>query len=78
MSVFTHVDKVDVVLMLLGLVGALGNGMSYPLSVLLYIRIINDIGRGPDLFQDFTSRINTIPTRGTSPSWRAPSGSWRS
>nr|CAB3446858.1 unnamed protein product [Digitaria exilis] len=61
MSVFTHVDKVDVVLMLLGLVGALGNGMSYPLSVLLYIRIINDIGRGPDLFQDFTSRINTIP-----------------
>ncbi|KAF8693403.1 hypothetical protein HU200_038796 [Digitaria exilis] len=59
MSVFTHADKVDVVLMLLGLVGALGDGMSYPLSVLLYLRIINDIGRGPDLVQDFTSRINT-------------------
>ncbi|RCV06779.1 hypothetical protein SETIT_1G191000v2 [Setaria italica] len=58
MSVFAHADKVDVVLMLLGLVGAVGDGISYPLTLILFIRITNDIGHGPDLLQEFSSRIN--------------------
>ncbi|CAN6278821.1 unnamed protein product [Urochloa humidicola] len=59
MSVFAHADKVDVLLMLLGLVGAMGDGVSYPLTLILFIRITNDIGRGPDLLHEFSSRIET-------------------
>ncbi|KAL6634547.1 hypothetical protein ACP70R_027218 [Stipagrostis hirtigluma subsp. patula] len=59
MSVFKHADAVDVALMVLGLVGAIGDGMSYALTLLLFIPLTNDIGRGPDLVQDFSSRINT-------------------
>ncbi|CAO2046140.1 unnamed protein product [Urochloa humidicola] len=59
MSVFAHADKVDVLLMLLGLLGAVGDGISYPLTLILFIRITNDIGHGPDLLQEFSSRINT-------------------
>ncbi|KAL6650704.1 hypothetical protein ACP70R_009629 [Stipagrostis hirtigluma subsp. patula] len=60
MSVFTHADGVDVALMVLGMVGAMGDGMSLPVTLLLFIRITNDIGRGPGpgLLHEFTSRIN--------------------
>ncbi|KAG2659009.1 hypothetical protein PVAP13_1KG328600 [Panicum virgatum] len=58
MSVFMHADAADVALMVLGLVGAMGDGMSLPATLLLYIRLTNDLGRGPDLVPDFTSRIN--------------------
>lgn len=60
MSVFMHADAVDVALMLLGLVGAVGDGMSMPVTLLFFIRITNDLGRGPDALQDFSSRINTV------------------
>ncbi|GJM85234.1 hypothetical protein PR202_ga01667 [Eleusine coracana subsp. coracana] len=57
-SVFMHADAVDVALMLLGLVGAMGDGMSLPVTLLFFIRITNDLGRGPDVVPDFSSRIN--------------------
>ena len=60
MSVFMHADAADVALMVLGLVGAMGDGMSLPATLLLYIRLTNDLGRGPDLVPDFTSRINEV------------------
>ncbi|OEL38003.1 putative multidrug resistance protein [Dichanthelium oligosanthes] len=58
MSVFAHADNVDVALMLLGLVGAVGDGLSYPVTMVLFLRITNDLGRGPDHLPDFSSRIN--------------------
>ncbi|KAF8653188.1 hypothetical protein HU200_062638 [Digitaria exilis] len=58
MLLFAHADKVDMVLMLLGLVGAVGDGISYPVNLIVFIRITNDVGRGPDLLQEFSSRIN--------------------
>ena len=117
MSVFKHADEVDVALMVLGLLGAMGDGMSTPAMLLITSRVTNDFGRGPDQVQDFSARINAvcvlpallyapiallapsssspsteklgtactinlplvlIRTRGTSSSWRAPPGSWRS
>ncbi|KAF8653195.1 hypothetical protein HU200_062645 [Digitaria exilis] len=57
-SVFMHADGVDVVLMVLGVVGAMGDGMSTPAMLLITSRITNDFGRGPDQVHDFTSRIN--------------------
>ncbi|KAL6899211.1 hypothetical protein ACP4OV_005869 [Aristida adscensionis] len=58
MSVFKHADAADALLMALGLVGAIGDGMSFAMTLLLFIPITNDIGRGPNLVQDFSSRIN--------------------
>nr|CAB3449152.1 unnamed protein product [Digitaria exilis] len=57
-SVFVHADVVDVVLMVLGLVGAIGDGISTPVMLVFVSRILNDVGDGPDLIQNFTSRIN--------------------
>ncbi|XP_062217408.1 putative multidrug resistance protein [Phragmites australis] len=62
MSVFMHADAADVALMVLGLVGAIGDGMSTPLRLLIACRIANDLGSGPDLLQEFTSRINANVT----------------
>ncbi|TKW39674.1 hypothetical protein SEVIR_1G194900v4 [Setaria viridis] len=59
MSVFKHADGVDVALMVLGLVGAMGDGMSTPAVLLISSRITNDFGRGPDQVHDFSARINT-------------------
>lgn len=59
-SVFVHADAVDVALMVLGLVGAVGDGLSMPVTLLFFIRITNDLGRGPEAVQDFSSRINTV------------------
>ncbi|WVZ75065.1 hypothetical protein U9M48_023157 [Paspalum notatum var. saurae] len=58
MSVLLHADGVDVALMVLGLVGAMGDGMSMPAMVLITSRITNDFGRGPDELHDFSSSIN--------------------
>ncbi|PAN06443.1 hypothetical protein PAHAL_1G264200 [Panicum hallii] len=58
LSVFMHADAADVALMLLGLVGAMGDGMSFPATLLLFIRVTNDLGRGPNLVREFSSRIN--------------------
>ncbi|KAL6634178.1 hypothetical protein ACP70R_026849 [Stipagrostis hirtigluma subsp. patula] len=58
MSVFMHADAADVALMLLGLVGAVGEGLATPVRLVIYSRIANDIGSGPDRLQEFSSRIN--------------------
>nr|CAB3449154.1 unnamed protein product [Digitaria exilis] len=57
-KVFMHADAVDVALMLLGLVGAMGDGMSTPVMLLIATRIFNDVGTGPDLIHNFPSRMN--------------------
>ncbi|KAI4965845.1 hypothetical protein ZWY2020_048012 [Hordeum vulgare] len=58
MSVFMHADAADVALMVLGLVGAIGDGISTPVMLLITSRIFNDLGSGPDLLQEFSSKID--------------------
>jgi ATP-binding cassette subfamily B (MDR/TAP) protein 1 len=61
MSVFVHADAADVALMVLGLVGAIGDGIAAPVMLLIISRIFNDIGRGPDhLLGEFSSKINEV------------------
>ncbi|KAL6888374.1 hypothetical protein ACP4OV_009400 [Aristida adscensionis] len=57
-SVFMHADATDVVLMALGLVGAVGDGLSTPVLLILCSHIYNDLGNGPDRLQQFSSRMN--------------------
>ncbi|KAL6899792.1 hypothetical protein ACP4OV_006450 [Aristida adscensionis] len=58
MTLFMHADAVDVALMVLGVLGAIGDGMSHPMTMFLFGRIANDLGRGPGVVQEFSSRIN--------------------
>ncbi|CAN6271743.1 unnamed protein product [Urochloa humidicola] len=57
-SVFMHADAADVALMVLGLVGAMGDGMSTPVMLLIASRIFNVTGSGPDRLQQFSSKMN--------------------
>ncbi|XP_062223848.1 putative multidrug resistance protein [Phragmites australis] len=57
-SVFMHADAADVVLMVLGLVGAMGDGLSTPVMLLITSRIFNDLGSGPSFMEQFSSKIN--------------------
>ncbi|CAN6230657.1 unnamed protein product [Urochloa humidicola] len=57
-SLFMHVDAVDVALMVLGLVGAIGDGMSTPIMFLIASRIFNNAGSGPDQLRQFRSKMN--------------------
>ncbi|GJM90462.1 hypothetical protein PR202_ga06743 [Eleusine coracana subsp. coracana] len=59
-SVFMHADAADVVLMVLGLLGAMGDGLSTPVMLFITSRIFNDLGGGPDLLQEFSTKINEV------------------
>lgn len=59
-SVFMHADAADMALMVLGLVGAVGDGLSTPMMLFLANRIFNDIGTGPDRLLQFTSKMNEV------------------
>jgi hypothetical protein len=59
-SVFMHADAADIALMVLGLVGAVGDGLSTPMMLFLANRIFNDIGTGPDRLLQFTSKMNEV------------------
>ena len=59
-SVFMHADATDVVLMVLGLVGTMGDGFSTPVMLFITIRIFNDLGIGPDVLLEFSSKINEV------------------
>ena len=75
-SVFVHADAVDVALMVLGLVGAIGDGMATPLRLLVASRIANDLGSGPDHLQhQFTSKINAVGRTRSLPSRHLASSS---
>lgn len=60
MSVFIHADAVDVALMALGLVGAVGDGLSTPVRMLIFSHLANDLGSGPDQLHEFCSKINEV------------------
>ncbi|TKW35603.1 hypothetical protein SEVIR_2G385400v4 [Setaria viridis] len=57
-SVFMHADAVDVALMVLGLAGAMGDGMSTPVMLAITSRVFDDTGSGPDHLQQFSSKMN--------------------
>ena len=60
-SVFMHADATDVVLMLLGLLGAIGDGVSMPVMLFITSRIFNDLGGSADaVLQEFSSKINEV------------------
>lgn len=61
MSVFMHADTMDVALMVLGLVGAIGDGFSTPVKLIITGFIINDLGSsGPDHLEELSSKMDEV------------------
>ncbi|XP_019185748.1 PREDICTED: ABC transporter B family member 15 [Ipomoea nil] len=57
--IFNHADGVDLVLMSLGVVGAIGDGISMPIMLLVTSKILNNLGGASALTADtFSHRIN--------------------
>ncbi|WVZ77552.1 hypothetical protein U9M48_025409 [Paspalum notatum var. saurae] len=56
--VFKHADAVDMALMVLGLIGAIGDGMSTPVMLAITGHVFDDTGSGPDRLQHFSSKMN--------------------
>lgn len=63
-TVSAHADAADVVLMVLGLVGAIGDGISTPAVMFLISRVFNAAGTGPDVLGQFRFRsmMNEVQT----------------
>ncbi|WOK95121.1 multidrug resistance protein [Canna indica] len=57
-TIFMHADAADVLLMALGLIGAMGDGLSMPIMLLMTSKIFNNMGDGPSALSDFTDTIN--------------------
>jgi ATP-binding cassette subfamily B (MDR/TAP) protein 1 len=57
-----HADAVDVMLMLLGLLGAISDGMATPLMMTIVVgRVYDAAGSGPaDHVQQFSSKMNEV------------------
>lgn len=43
-SIFMHADGADIILMILGLIGAIGDGISMPLKIYITSKLMNAIG----------------------------------
>ncbi|XP_076912018.1 ABC transporter B family member 15-like [Bidens hawaiensis] len=58
-SIFMHADRVDMVLMTLGVLGAVGDGIAMPTMLLITSTIMNNIGDSNSFSMDvFTDKIN--------------------
>ncbi|CAA3004003.1 ABC transporter B family member 15-like [Olea europaea subsp. europaea] len=58
-SIFMHADSYDALLMSLGLLGAIGDGISMPVTFLVTSKLMNTFGSATiSLTQNFTQRIN--------------------
>jgi ATP-binding cassette, subfamily B (MDR/TAP), member 1 len=55
-----HADVTDAVLMALGLLGAIGDGLSTPVMLFITSRIFNDLGGGPGLLTEFSIRMDEV------------------
>jgi ATP-binding cassette subfamily B (MDR/TAP) protein 1 len=59
MSLFRYADGTDVVLMILGTVGAMANGVSEPILMVIFGQVINAFG-GAVGVDDVLSRVNKV------------------
>lgn len=58
-SMFMHADGVDLLLMVFGILGCVGDGFSTPLVLYISSKLMNNIG-GASLSQSFQRNINKV------------------
>ncbi|XP_058115511.1 putative multidrug resistance protein isoform X1 [Magnolia sinica] len=57
-TIFVHADRVDILLMTLGFLGAVGDGFSTPLMLFITSQIMNNLGGASHSSPDFTQKTN--------------------
>ncbi|KAM3286624.1 hypothetical protein P3S67_025423 [Capsicum chacoense] len=63
-SIFMHADKADILLMALGLLGSIGDGVSMPIAFIVINKLMNNIGGNDNSnTHNFTHHINENTTR---------------
>ena len=60
-SIFLHADGVDMLLMTLGFLGAVGDGASMPVLLQVTGKIMNNIGGTSSVADAFSHSINKVP-----------------
>ncbi|KAJ0841067.1 putative ABC transporter type 1, transmembrane domain superfamily [Helianthus annuus] len=60
-SLFMHADSADMFLMAVGLIGAIGDGMGFPVTLLFTTTTMNSIGGSSSVSADvYTDKINKV------------------
>ena len=60
-SIFTHADGADIFLMILGLIGAIGDGISLPVKIYTTSKLMNAIGdSSAGIASQFIHNINKV------------------
>lgn len=59
-TIFIHTDTTDKWLMALGLLSAIGDGLSLPIMLLVTSKLVNNLGNGPSADSDFTSGMDKV------------------
>lgn len=60
-SIFMHADKADILLMTLGLLGSIGDGVSMPIAFIVINKLMNNIGGNDNSnTHNFTHHINEV------------------
>ncbi|URD72564.1 ABC transporter transmembrane region [Musa troglodytarum] len=57
-TIFMHADATDVMLMTMGFIGAVGDGLSMPTMLYMTSKIFNNFGNGPSAVSVFTDTID--------------------
>ncbi|CAL9147767.1 putative multidrug resistance protein [Musa acuminata AAA Group] len=57
-TIFMHADATDVMLMTMGFIGAVGDGLSMPTMLYMTSKIFNNFGNGPSALSVFTDTID--------------------
>ncbi|KAJ8498874.1 hypothetical protein OPV22_009426 [Ensete ventricosum] len=57
-TIFMHADSTDVMLMTMGFIGAVGDGLSMPTMLYMTSKIFNNFGNGPFALSVFTDTID--------------------
>ena len=59
LKLFSFADSYDYVLMLVGIIGSMGNGIGMPLMTVIFGQVINTFGSSPDT-HDIVSKVSKV------------------
>ena len=59
-SIFRYADGLDMLLMLLGTLGSIGDGLQTPLTMFILSDVINDYGGGSNLTNNVVDKVSLL------------------
>jgi len=59
-KLFSFADSIDILLMIVGTIGAIGNGLGLPLTTLLFGQMIDSFGRNQSNTDDVVEQVSKV------------------